>query len=230
MMKTNFKILYEDNHIIVIVKPKDILSQADNTNDIDIMRLIKAYLKDKYNKPGNVFLGLVHRLDRRVSGVMVFAKTSKAASRLSNQIKNQDMNKAYYAITTGEVEDNGKLVNYIKKVKDGKVNKAIITNANDKDAKEAVLEYKRLKTIIIDNNVFSLVYVNLITGRYNQIRAQFANIYHPLINDFKYGYKLNNYDDDLGLACVEIGFFHPITKEYLTFNYLPKEGIWSKFL
>jgi 23S rRNA pseudouridine1911/1915/1917 synthase len=229
-MKTNFKILYEDNHIIVIVKPKDILSQADNTNDIDIMRLIKAYLKDKYNKPGNVFLGLVHRLDRRVSGVMVFAKTSKAASRLSNQIKNQDMNKAYYAITTGEVEDNGKLVNYIKKVKDGKVNKAIITNANDKDAKEAVLEYKRLKTIIIDNNVFSLVYVNLITGRYNQIRAQFANIYHPLINDFKYGYKLNNYDDDLGLACVEIGFFHPITKEYLTFNYLPKEGIWSKFL
>lgn len=230
MMKTNLNVLYEDNHIIVVVKPANVLSQADNTKDDDLMKQIKTYLKEKYNKPGNVFLGLVHRLDRRVSGVMVFAKTSKAASRLSEEIRSQNLKKIYYAIVTGDIDDKGTLVNYLKKVKDGLSNKAVITSNQEKDTKEAVLNYRKIKSIIIDNNVFSLVQIDLVTGRYNQIRAQFAHINHPLINDFKYGYRLTNYNDELGLACVELGMIHPTTKEYLSFKYQPESSLWNKFL
>lgn len=230
MMKTKLNILYEDNHIIVVVKPMNMLSQLDNTNDTDIMEIIKNYIKEKYNKPGNVFLGLVHRLDRRVSGVMVFARTSKAASRLSEEIRGQNMQKTYYAIVAGEVNDKGTLKNYLKKVSNNGTNKAIIMPNEDSESKEAILKYKKIKSVAIDNNAFTLVEVQLITGRYNQIRAQFANINHPIINDFKYNYRLKNYNDELGLACVKMSFNHPVTKELMSFEFIPKEGIWSNFI
>lgn len=229
-MKTKLNILYEDNHIIVVVKPMNMLSQLDSTNDTDIMEILKEYIKEKYNKPGNVFLGLVHRLDRRVSGVMVFARTSKAASRLSEEIRGQNMQKTYYAIIVGEVNDKGTLKNYLKKVSNNGTNKAVIMSKEDSESKEAILNYKKIKSVVIDNDVFTLVEVQLITGRYNQIRAQFANINHPIINDFKYNYRFKNYNDELGLACVKMSFNHPVTKELMSFEFIPKEGIWSKFI
>lgn len=230
MMKTDLNILYEDNHIIVVVKPENVLSQLDSTEDEDISNMIKDYLKEKYNKPGNVYLGLVHRLDRRVSGVMVFAKTSKAASRLSEEIRKQDMKKTYYAIVVGEVKKSSKIVSHLKKVKIKGNPKAVITKESDGDAKESILNYELIKSVIIDNEVFSLVEVDLVTGRYNQIRAQFADINHPIVNDFKYGYRLKNYGDNLGLACIEISFNHPITKDKMTFRHIPTNGIWKSFI
>lgn len=230
MTKTNLSILYEDNHIIVVVKPVNVLSQADSTNDIDIMTLVKSYLKEKYNKPGNVFLGLVHRLDRRVSGVMVFAKTSKAASRLSEEIRQHNMEKLYYAIVQGEVSSSGTLKNYLKKVNVEGTPTAVITDKESKDSKEAILNYKKIKSIVLDNEIFTLLEIELITGRFNQIRAQFSYINHPLINDFKYGYRFNNYNDILGLACIEMSFSHPVSKEILSFRYIPTDDVFKKFI
>lgn len=198
-------ILYEDNHLLVCIKPEGILSQEDETKDLDILTILKQYLKEEYQKQGNVYLGLVHRLDRRVSGVMVFAKTSKAASRLSEQIRLHSFKKKYLAVCTGCLIGNGTLEDYLKK--------------NDEDEKFSSLNYQVVKQIKLDEKVFSLVAVDLKTGRYNQIRKQFSLINHPLINDFKYGYRGKNYNDHIGLFCVEIGFNHPITKEFISFSY-----------
>jgi len=229
-MKKDIKIIYEDNHILVAIKPENILSQEDSTSDLDMLTLLKAYLKEKYNKPGNVFLGLVHRLDQRVSGLMVFAKTSKAASRLAQDIKERNFEKVYYAIITGDIDNEGTLKNYLKKVKKNNEIRAMITQKPSNDAKEAILNYKKIKSVVIDGKIFTLVEVHLITGRYNQIRAQFAHINKPLINDFKYGYRFKNYNDQLGLACIKLSFNHPVTKEKLSFTHIPDTGIWSKFI
>lgn len=220
MKKTDeLKILYEDNHIIVVVKPENILSQKDDTNDLDMLTLIKEYIKKSKEKEGNVYLGLVHRLDRRVGGVMVFAKTSKAASRLSDDIRNHNFNKKYLAIVEGEINDSGVLVDYLKKVD----NRAIISK---EDGKISELKYQVLKNFFLDDNICTILLINLLTGRYNQIRAQLSHFNHPIINDFKYGYKGKNYDDVLGLFCYEISFNHPTKKEKMTFTYQPDWGIW----
>lgn len=204
-------ILYEDNHLIVCIKPEGLLSQEDETKDLDILTILKEYIKNEYHKQGNVFLGLVHRLDRRVSGVMVFAKTSKAASRLSEQIRAHTFQKKYYAICCGILNDSNIIVSNLKKrFKDEFV---------EKNEKEAVLEYNALETFKLDEKDYTKVLVNLKTGRHNQIRKQFALIDHPLINDFKYDYRGKNYNDHIGLFCVEIGFNHPITKEFISFDY-----------
>ena len=209
------KILYEDNHLLVAIKPEGMLSQEDSTKEQDILSLLKEYIKITYDKKGNVYLALVHRLDRRVSGVMVFAKTSKAASRLSNDIRLDLVNKIYYAVASGIVEENGKLINNLAKVNE----KSIEDNIN---GKESILEYERLNILKINNKNYSLVKVNLHTGRFNQIRCQFALAHHPLINDFKYGFKSdanNNEYSHIGLFCVELSFNHPVTKERLSFTY-----------
>ena len=219
MKISDLKVLYEDNHIIVIVKPKDVLSQKDNTNDIDILTIVKEYLKEKYQKPGNVYLGLVHRLDRRVGGVMVLAKTSKGASRLSEAIRNHEFIKKYYAICLGKVE-SGKLINKLEKV--DKVAK------QSDNGKESILEYELIKTFKLDDADFSLVSVNLITGRFNQIRSQFALNNHPLINDYKYGYRGINYNDDIGLFCFYLSFPHPVTKEMMEFKVEPSSELFQK--
>lgn len=210
-------ILFEDNHIIVVEKFPNVLSQGDITEDISMLDIVKEYIKVKYSKPGNVYLGLVHRLDRRVGGVMVFAKTSKAASRLSESIRNNEFNKHYYVLVNGCVDKDGE-VNI--KIKKDESNKAIISN----DGKDSFLYYHVLDHI----NDNTLLDIDLITGRYNQIRVSMAYINHPIINDYKYSslYKKNN--DEIGLYCYEISFPHPITHEIMEFNKKPNGKIWQK--
>jgi len=218
-MAIELNVLYEDNHIIVVEKPEGILSQGDSTNDLSMLEIIKDYLKEKYQKPGNVFLGLVHRLDRRVSGVMVFAKTSKAASRLSDSIRNHLFEKKYMAIVLGTITGNGRLVNKLEK-KDGYAVESI-------EGKESILEYNVINNFEMDSEKFSVLDINLITGRYNQIRKQLSLINHPIVNDFKYGYNGLNYNDQFGLRCYKISFPHPISKEIMTFesNF---ENLWKE--
>lgn len=222
MMKTkkyyidNLNVLYEDNHLIVIEKPIDVLSQKDVTDDFDINEIVKEYLKNKYNKPGNVYLGLVHRLDRRVGGVMVLAKTSKAASRLSEDIRNDNFEKIYLAKCEGIIKSNNSI--NIKIKKDETIKKAIVSP----DGKDSRLDYSILG--YDDNQTYVLV--NLYTGRYNQIRVSFSYINHPLVNDYKYGNgKVNKLE--LGLYCHKIVINHPITKEKLSFECTPKGLIWN---
>ncbi len=221
MMKTkeyyvnNLNVLYEDNHLIVVEKPIDVLSQKDITNDFDMNEIIKDYLKVKYNKPGNVYLGLVHRLDRRVGGVMVFAKTSKAASRLSENIRNKEFHKLYLAKVRGILEKSSSINIKIKKDDN---NYAIVCD----DGKDSRLDYIVLG---YDNND-TFVLVNLHTGRYNQIRASFNHINHPIINDYKYSHDQKN-NESLALFCYAISIIHPVTKEKLIFTLLPHGDLWE---
>ena len=175
------RVLYEDNHVIVVVKEKNVLSQADNTHDIDMLTIIKKYLKEKYNKPGNVYLGLVHRLDRPVSGIMVFAKTSKAASRLSDQVRKKEIKKTYMAVVKGIIKkDEDTFVDYLLKLDNGNT----IVTTKDK-GKESFLTYKVLKRNYEKNE--TLVSIDLKTGRHHQIRVQFASRGYPLCGDQRYG-------------------------------------------
>lgn len=217
-MKNNLEILYEDNHIIVVVKPFNILSQSDDTKDIDMLTLIKSYLKEKYNKPGNVYLGLIHRLDRPTGGIMVFAKTSKAASRLSEQIRLNLFTKKYLAIVNGYFDEKvGVLEDYILKKED---NSSVISNLG----KYAKLEYEVLK----EKSNLSLVNILLHTGRHHQIRVQFASRNHPLYGDQRYGKKDLK---QLALFAYYLSFNHPVTKEKLEFiKYPDKVGIWKEFI
>ena len=203
----SINILYEDNHIIVVEKGIGILSQADNTGDDDLVNLVKSYIKEKYDKPGNVYLGLVHRLDRMVGGIMVFAKTSKAASRLSDSIRKNEINKYYIAIVHGKLEGKDRLINNIKKLDNG-------NSVVSPDGKEAILDYEVIDYI----NGNTLVKINLITGRFHQIRLQFSNINHPIIGDIKYG---DIKDTNLYLYAYKLEFYHPISNEKLSFKLLP---------
>lgn len=214
-------ILYEDNHIIVVVKPNNVLSQGDNTGDIDMLTLIKGYLKEKYNKPGNVYLGLVHRLDRPVSGVMVFAKTSKAASRLSMQVANHTFKKTYLAIVNNiDIEDSGEYVDYIVKTSDN--SSKISDEENGKYCKLMYTTLERNKDLNL-----ALVKINLETGRHHQIRVQFSSRNHVLYGDQRYGKKDNK---QICLHACRIEFIHPVTKEKMLFESLPpKVGMWLNF-
>ena len=217
-MKNDLEILYEDNHIIVVVKPFNILSQSDDTKDIDMLTLIKSYLKEKYNKPGNVYLGLIHRLDRPTGGIMVFAKTSKAASRLSEQIRLNLFTKKYLAIVSGYFDEKaGVFEDYILKKED---NSSVISNLG----KYAKLEYEVLK----EKSNLSLVNIILHTGRHHQIRVQFASRNHPLYGDQRYGKSSKK---QLALFAYYLSFNHPVTKEKLEFiKYPDKVGIWKEFI
>lgn len=212
----NLEVLYEDNHLLVIKKPINVLCQKDISNDFDINDIVKEYLKRKYNKTGNVYLGLVHRLDRRVGGVLVLAKTSKAAARLSEDIKNHNVKKYYLAKTYGCITQDGSI--NIKIKKDEKKHLAIISN----DGKEAVLNYQ----VINCNNNYSYVYVDLKTGRYNQIRVSFKSINHGIVNDYKYNKEICPNDNDLGLWCYKMVITHPTTKETMEFKCIPDGKIW----
>lgn len=212
------EVLYEDNHVIVCYKPAGVLSQADNTGDIDMLTLVKDYLKKRYNKEGNVFVGLVHRLDRMTSGVMVFGKTSKGAMRLSNDIASGDFFKEYLAVCEGNIEnyDETTLVDYLEK--DEKNNKSFIS----KNGKEAILTYR----VITNKNNKSLVRVKLKTGRHHQIRVQMSNIGHPLYGDIKYG---SPHKDNLALQAYKLSFYQPVTRELLTFQKINYSGVFAIF-
>ncbi len=230
----NLKVLYEDNHIIVVVKPAGIPVQADKSGDKDMLTIVKEYIKEKYNKPGNVYLGLVHRLDRMVGGVMVFARTSKAASRISEYIRQKNVKKKYLAIVNGKLNvSNEKIMlkNYI--YKDERNNMSKIVSKDKKNAKEAILEYQVLKNIQYKGKEYSLVDVDLHTGRHHQIRLQFANIGNPLFGDMKYGIDVNKKGNNIALFSYYLSFYHPTKDEYLEFEFKPYEqdkfdDIWSE--
>ena len=217
-MNNKLNILYEDNHIIVVVKPYNVLSQGDSTGDISIMDMIKDYIKVKYNKPGNVYLGLVHRLDRPVGGIMVFAKSSKAASRLCKAFNEHKITKKYLAIVKGKVDNSGEFVDYLSKDKDGK---AYVCS----DGKKAILNYELIE--YNKENDCSLVSVDLKTGRHHQIRVQFASRGHYLLGDQRYGVLDNK---QISLFSYYLSFTHPVSNEVLEFKVFPeKKNYWTIF-
>ena len=218
----NLEIIYEDNHIIVVKKQPNIPSQADKTEDIDMLTLIKKYIKEKYNKPGNVYLGLVHRLDRPVGGVMVFAKTSKASARLSEQVRDKIFKKKYLAVVDGKFEPTaGTLEDYL--YKDERNNISKVVNKDKKNAKFAKLDYETLAYNELKN--LSLIKVNLHTGRHHQIRVQLAHADHSIFGDQKYGTR--GQGKQIALWAYELSILHPITKEEMTFKCLPESnGTW----
>ena len=211
-------VLYEDNHVIVVVKPFNVLSQGDSTGDVSIMDMVKDYIKVKYHKPGNVYLGLVHRLDRPVGGIMVFARSSKAASRLCKCFNEHSVVKKYLAIVHGKLEGSGEFVDYLKKGEDGNT---IVSP----DGKKAVLEYEVLQ--YNKEHDCSLVSIDLKTGRHHQIRVQFASRGHYLLGDQRYGVLDNK---QISLFAYTLSFPHPVSKEMLHFEVFPeKKDYWTIF-
>ena len=221
------EVLYEDNHIVVVNKPQGVPSQADESGDKDMLTMVKEYVKEKYNKPGEAFIGLVHRLDRPTGGAMVFARTSKAAARLAEQMKEGDFDKTYYAVVCGRPrEAKGKIVSYLKK--DAKTNMAMIVPQTEEGAKRAELDYETLEYNSETNH--SLVKVKLYSGRGHQIRVQMKSIKCPIFGDQKYG------GDSmpkvmLNLFACELAFNHPTTKQKLIFRVYPPESAsaWNEF-
>lgn len=212
-------IIFEDNHLLVVEKPINIPVQEDSSHDEDLLTILKKYLKEKYNKPGNVYLGLIHRLDRPVGGIMVFAKTSKAASRLSDQMREKKFEKVYNAIVVGNINKEGRLEDYL--LKDTKNNIVKI----DKNGKKAILYYKKIKNV--DN--LSLIEVTLETGRSHQIRVQLSNYGFPLYGDQKYN-KDAKEKEQIALFAKKLSFYHPITNEYLSFELnLSDKYPWNMF-
>ena len=217
------KVLYEDNHIIVAIKPCGVLSQSDGSGNPDMLTILKAYIKEKYSKPGEVYLGLVHRLDRPVSGVMVFARTSKAASRLSEQIRTRKVEKIYRCVVKGVLEGSGRLENYI--FKDESRNMVTVSDTERPGYKTSYLDYKALAS----KDGLTLVEVKLGTGRSHQIRAQMAQAGYPLFADQKYG-EADKGCKDIALEAYKLTFEHPVKREFITFEApIPQEFPWNLF-
>ena len=217
------KVIYEDNHIIVVIKEPNIPSQSDKTGDIDMLTLVKNYVKEKYNKPGEAYIGLVHRLDRPVGGIMVFARTSKAASRLSEQIRNKTFKKKYLAVVDGKFGNkNGTLTDYLYKDERNNISKVVLETK--KNSKRAELDYEVLN--YDDKRNLSLVKINLHTGRHHQIRVQMAHAGHSLFGDQKYGTRGKG--KQIRLWAYEVEFEHPTTKEALKFTDYPDWSMVAK--
>ena len=214
------KVLYEDNHLIAAIKPHMVPSQADSSGSMDMLSTVKEYVKQKYNKPGNVYIGLVHRLDRPAGGVMVFARTSKAAARLSKQIAENTFEKTYLAVVNGHPDKSGKFEDYL--LKDSSSNTVKIAPKDTPGAKYAALEYKTLA----QTDKLSLMEIRLITGRSHQIRVQFASRGFALYGDARYG---NAEGDHLALWSRSVCFLHPTTKQKLCFSAEPDEFPFTMF-
>lgn len=219
----DLNVIYEDNHIIVVEKPVNIPSQQDKTGDKDMLTIIKEYIKEKYNKPGNVYLGLVHRLDRPTGGVMVFAKTSKSASRLSEAVREKEFEKMYLVIVDGKMENNkGTFEDYL--LKNEKTNTSKVVKENTKNAKFAKLEYEVIK--YKEDIDLSVLKIKLHTGRHHQIRVQFSSRGHSVYGDQKYGTRGRG--KQLALWAYSLSFIHPTTKERQTYTCLPEKiGSWK---
>ena len=219
----NLKVLFEDNHIIVVEKPVNIPSQGDKTGDEDMLSIIKTYIKEKYNKPGDVYLGLIHRLDRPTGGVMVFAKTSKSASRLSEQVREKQIEKKYLCIVDGKLEnEKGTFKDYL--LKNERTNTSKVVSKDTKNSKEAILDYEVVK--YNEETNLSLVKIKLHTGRHHQIRLQFASRNHSLYGDQKYGTRGRG--KQLCLWAYSLSFIHPVKKERMSFEDYPEHiGSWK---
>lgn len=218
------QIAYEDNHMLVINKHVGQLVQGDKTQDDSLIELIKNFIKVRDQKPGNVFLGLVHRIDRPTSGLVIYAKTSKGLSRLTQMVKNREIKKTYWAVTPSEeVPESGELVHFLKK--NEKNNKAIVFPRETPGAKEAVLQYQVVKKL----SKYMLLEVDLKTGRHHQIRAQLSKIGIPIKGDLKYGSPRSNPDGGIHLHARKLEFEHPVTKEHLSITASVPKGdtLWS---
>ncbi|MGY8989492.1 MAG: RluA family pseudouridine synthase [Flavobacteriales bacterium] len=215
------EVLYEDNHLIAVNKKSGDIVQGDKTGDAPLSDFIKAYIKKKYNKPGEVFLGTIHRLDRPTSGIVLYARTSKALSRMNNQFREKQVQKTYLAVVGNPPPNNsGTLENYLQK--NQKQNKSYITK--DNNGKHAILEYKLLKKL--DN--FYLMEIKPQTGRHHQIRVQLANIGCIIKGDLKYGAKRSNKDASIHLLAQKLEFIHPVKKESISIVApAPKDSIWD---
>ena len=221
-MKT--QILYEDNHILIINKNVGQLVQGDKTGDKSLLELLKSFIKERDQKPGNVFLGLVHRIDRPTSGLVIYAKTSKALSRLTQMVKNREIKKTYWAIVPKEIIPQSQtLTHYLKK--NEKNNKAIVYNKETDGAKKAILNYQIIKTL--DN--YMLLEIDLQTGRHHQIRAQLSKIGVPIKGDLKYGAPRSNPDGGISLHARSLKFIHPVSKEQIniTAPTPEKDNLWK---
>ena len=218
-------VVYEDNHIIVVNKTASEIVQGDKTGDTPLSETVKQYLKEKYNKPGNVFLGVTHRLDRPVSGLVVFAKTSKALSRLNDMFRNGEVKKTYWAIVRNRPQElEGELTNWL--VRNEKQNKSYAYDKEVKDSKKAVLCYK---TIGHSQN-YHLLEVDLKTGRHHQIRCQLAKMGCPIKGDLKYGSPRSNPDGSICLHARRIAFVHPVSKESIEIEApVPSGNLWNGF-
>ena len=218
-------ILYEDNHIIAVNKTCNEIVQGDKTGDTPLSETVKAYIKDKYNKPGEVFLGVTHRLDRPTSGVVLFARTSKALTRLNAMFQTHDqIKKTYWAIVQGAPKQpEARLENWL--VRNEAQNKSYIAKPNAKGAKQAVLQYK---TLVRGDN-YTLLEINLETGRHHQIRCQLAAIGCPIKGDLKYGAKRSNPDGGICLHARQIEFIHPVSKENICITApIPDDSLWRQ--
>jgi len=209
------EVLYEDNHLIAVWKPAGQLTQSDQTGDLTLADHTKKYLKEKYRKPGNVFLGILHRLDRPVSGIVLFAKTSKGAARLSLQIRNRDVQKTYRALVSGSLPSSGRLINYI--LRDRRTNTVKIYHQPKPQALQAILSYQ----VLNHNHQQSLIQIQLKTGRHHQIRAQLANFGHPIVGDKKYGSHVIYQPNTIALSAVALGFYTATTHQWKLISKIP---------
>jgi len=221
--KETLEILFEDNHLIIVNKKAGDITQGDKTGDAPLSDIIKDYIKEKYNKPGNVYLGVVHRLDRPTSGVIIFAKTSKALSRTTKMLRDKEINKTYWAVVKNKPKKKkDTLINYLKK--NPKNNKSYAVGENVNGAKKAILHYEVIKEL--DN--YSLLEINLETGRHHQIRTQLSNIGSPIKGDLKYGFPRSNKDASIHLHARKIAFTHPVSKEKIeVLAPTPQDVIWN---
>ena len=215
-------VVYEDNHIIIVNKTASEIVQGDKTGDVPLSETVKQYLKEKYQKPGNVFIGVTHRLDRPVSGLVVFAKTSKALSRLNEMFKNSEVKKTYWAIVKQTpAETEGELVNYL--VRNEKQNKSYAYDTERPSSKKAVLHYR----LIARSDNYSLLEVDLKTGRHHQIRCQLAKMGCPIKGDLKYGFPRSNPDGSICLHARRVRFVHPVSKELIdVVAPVPSDNLW----
>lgn len=217
------QVIYEDNHLIIVSKRSGEIVQGDKTGDEPLSEIVKQYIKEKYHKPGNVFLGVVHRLDRPVSGLVVFAKTSKALSRLNNMFREGEVHKTYWAITknTPQVAE-ATLTHWI--VRNEKQNKSYAYDHEVKDSKKAILHYK----LIAQTDNYSLLEIQLMTGRHHQIRCQLAKMGCPIKGDLKYGAPRSNPDGSISLLSRKAEFIHPVSKERISVEApLPEDNLWQ---
>lgn len=219
----NLQILYEDNHLIILNKRVGDIVQGDKTGDIPLSEIVKKYLAEKYNKPGAAFLGVVHRIDRPTSGIVIFAKTSKALSRLNKMLVDKTIQKTYWAVVQDRVElTENTLVNYLRK--NEKNNKASVYDTETEGTKKAVLHYKVIRYL----DKYTLLEIDLETGRHHQIRSQLAHLGHPVKGDVKYGFKRPNADAGIHLHARRLSLVHPVSKELLEIEApLPEDPVWK---
>ncbi len=215
------KVVYEDNHLLVVVKPPNMLTQADATGDQDLLSLMKTYIKDKYQKPGDVYLGLVHRMDRPVGGLLCLARTSKAAARLSKQVSTHEMGREYLAIVEGNLPDSGTLTHHLLKEED--LNLVSAVPEGTPGSRLAVLHY----TCLARKDSTSLVSIRLETGRAHQIRVQFAAVGHPLWGDARYGHGVPG--RQIALWGAKLTLTHPTQGEKITFSSPPQGEAWGSY-